>query len=59
MKKTETSILEMNQAAGNSVLPQLAVSCNIEAKCYYQTFVQVDSEILRNRQLRHHANRCW
>jgi len=43
--------------AGNSVLPQLAVMCKIEAECYYQTFVQVDSEILRNRQLRQHANR--
>jgi len=43
--------------AGNSVLPQLAVTCKIEAECYYQTFVQVDSEVLRNRQLRQHANR--
>ncbi len=43
--------------AGNSVLPQLAVTCRIEAECYYQTFVQVESEVLRNRQLRQHANR--
>jgi hypothetical protein len=43
--------------AGNSVLPQLAVTCKIEAECSYQTFVQVDSEVLRNRQLRQHANR--
>ena len=43
--------------AGNSVLPQLAVTCKIEAKYSYQTFVQVDSEVLRNRQLRQHANR--
>lgn len=43
--------------AGNSVLPQLAVKCKIEAKCYYQTFVQVDRDVLRNRQLRQHANR--
>ena len=41
----------------NSVLPQLAVTCKIEAECSYQTFVQVDSEVLRNRQLRQHANR--
>jgi hypothetical protein len=41
----------------NSVLPQLAVTCKIEAECYYQTFVQVDSEVLRNRQLRQHAKR--
>ena len=41
--------------AANSVLPQLAVTCKIEAECYYQTFVQVDSEVLRNRQLRQHA----
>ena len=43
--------------AGNSVLPQLAVTCKIEAECSYQTLVQVDSEVLRNRQLRQHANR--
>jgi hypothetical protein len=43
--------------AGNSVLPQLAVTCKIEAECSYQTFVQIDSEVLRNRQLRQHANR--
>ena len=43
--------------AGNSVLPQLAVTCKIEALCYYQTFVLGDSEVLRNRQLRQHANR--
>jgi hypothetical protein len=43
--------------AANSVLPQLAVTCKIVAECYYQTFVQVDSEVLRNRQLRQHANR--
>ena len=43
--------------AGNSVLPQLAVTCKIEAECSYQTFVLVDSEVLRNRQLRQHANR--
>ncbi len=43
--------------AANSVLPQLAVKCKIEAECSYQTFVQVDSEALRNRQLRQHAKR--
>jgi hypothetical protein len=43
--------------AGNSVLPQLAVTCKIEAGCFYQTFVQVDGEVLRNRQLRQNANR--
>ena len=43
--------------AGNSVLPQLAVTCIIEAECYYQTFVLGDSEVLRNRQLRQHAKR--
>ena len=43
--------------AGNSVLPQLAVTSKIEAECYYRTFVQVDSEVLQNRQLRQHANR--
>lgn len=35
----------------NSVLPQLAVKCKIETECYYQTFVQVDGEVLRDRQL--------
>ena len=44
--------------AANSVLPQLAVTCKIEAECYYQTFVLGDSEVLRNRQLRQHAKRC-
>ncbi len=44
--------------AGNSVLPQLAVTCKIEAECSYQTFVQVESFVLRNRQLRQHAKRC-
>ena len=43
--------------AGNSVLPQLAVTFKIEAECSYQTFVQVDRVVLRNRQLRQHANR--
>ena len=43
--------------AGNCVLPQLAVKCKIEAECFYQTFVQVDSSVLRNRPLRQHANR--
>jgi hypothetical protein len=43
--------------ACNSVLQQLAVKCKIEAECYYQTFVQVDSEVLLNHQLRQHANR--
>ena len=43
--------------AANSVLPQLAVTCKIEAECYYQTFVLVDSEVLRNPQLRQHAER--
>jgi hypothetical protein len=54
--------------ACNSVLPELAVIpillsfdrdklCKIEVECSYQTFVQVDSEVLRNRQLRQHAER--
>ena len=45
------------RSTGNSVLPQLAETCKIEAECSYQTFVQVDSEVLRNRQLRQHATR--
>jgi len=42
---------------GNSVLPQLAMTCKIEAECSYQTLVLGDSEVLRNRQLRQHAKR--
>jgi hypothetical protein len=42
---------------GNSVLPQLAMTCKIEAECSYQTLVLGDSEVLRNHQLRQHANR--
>ena len=41
----------------NSVLPQLAVTCKIEAECSYQTFVQVDSVVLRNPPLRQAPNR--
>lgn len=41
----------------NSVLPQLAVTCKIKAVCSNKTFVQVDSEVLRNRQLRQYPNR--
>lgn len=45
--KHDTSMLLRNSwAAANSVLPQLAVMCKIEANCSYQTFVQVDSEVL-------------
>ena len=44
--------------AGNSVLPQLAVTCKIEAECSYQTFVQVDSLVLRNPLLRQAPKRC-
>ncbi len=43
--------------AANNVLPQLAVTCKIEAACSYQTFVQVDSEVLLNHHLRVAANR--
>jgi hypothetical protein len=51
------TMTEDRRPAYNSVLPQLAVSCKIEAECSYQTFVLGDSEVLRNRQLRQHANR--
>ena len=54
---TQTNIETTKEGRpANSVLPQLAVTCKIEAECSYQTFVQVDSEVLRNRQLRQHAN---
>jgi hypothetical protein len=52
-RKTRTT----RTPACNSVLPQLAVTCKIEAECYYQTFVLGDSEVVRNRQLRQHAKR--
>lgn len=54
----DLTMTEDRRPAYNSVLPQLAVTCNIEAECSYQTFVQVESEVLRNRQLRQHAERC-
>jgi hypothetical protein len=50
-------INERTTSAGNSRLPQLAVTCKIEAECTYQTLVLVDSEVLRNRQLRQAAKR--
>jgi hypothetical protein len=43
--------------AGNNVLPQLAVTYKFEAECTYQTFVLCGCEVLRNRQLRQHADR--
>ena len=51
------TMTEDRRPTGNSVLPQLAVTCKIEAECYYQTFMLGDSEVLRNRQLRQHAKR--
>ena len=53
-----TNYGRQGSTGGNSVLPQLAVTCKIEAECSYQTFVQIDSVVLLNRQLRQHANRC-
>jgi len=53
----QTNHYRQGSTGGNSVLPQLAVTCKIEAKCSYQTFMQFDSEVLRNRQLRQHAKR--
>jgi hypothetical protein len=45
-------MMKNRRTAHNNVLPQLAVTCNIQGECYYQTFVQIDSEVLRNaRQL--------
>jgi hypothetical protein len=57
-KQTKRKWLKESTTA-NSVLPQLAVTCKIEAECSYQTFVQVDSGVLQNRQLRQHANRWF
>jgi len=52
-----SKITKDRRAADNSVLPQLAVTCKIEAECCYKIFVLGDSEVLQNRQLRQHANR--
>lgn len=41
----------------NSRLPQVAVLWLIEGSCFYQSLVQVDSCVLRNRHLRQPANR--
>ena len=38
-------------------LGQWGLKSKIEAECYYQTFVQVDSEVLLNRQLLKPAKR--
>jgi len=55
--ETTTQRQTDRRPAYNSVLPQLAVTYKIEAECSYQTFVQVDSEVLRNPHLRKAANR--
>ncbi len=49
--------MNRRKTTGNSVLPQLAVTCKIESECSYQTFVLGDSEVLLNRELRQHAKR--
>ncbi len=59
--KTQTysdmTITVDRRLAYNSVLPKLAVTWKIEAECSYQTFVQVDSEVLRNHHVRQARNR--
>jgi hypothetical protein len=45
-KTGHTNHDRQESTGGNSVLPQLAVTCKIEAECFYQTFVQVDSFVL-------------
>jgi hypothetical protein len=47
----------INKTGYNSVLPQLAVTYKIEVECSYQTFVQVDSEVLRHPPLRQEPKR--
>ena len=46
------------RAAANSGFKKLAVQWLIEVQFFNQTFVQVDSFVLRNRQLLKPANRC-
>lgn len=41
----------------NSVLPQLAVTCKIEAECFYQHLCLVDNKVLPNTLLRQEAKR--
>ncbi|SFV33360.1 hypothetical protein SAMN05660895_1660 [Thermoflavifilum thermophilum] len=45
------------RVAYNSTYPKVAVQWLNQALCSYKTFVQVDSEVLRNRHLRVAANR--
>ncbi|MFN9798933.1 MAG: hypothetical protein ACK54P_02845, partial [Bacteroidota bacterium] len=52
----ERTVIFVIQGA-HSVLPQLPMTCKIEAECSYQTFVQFDSVVLLNHQLRQHAKR--
>ncbi len=51
--------LENRKAAGNSSYKKLAVQWLIEVQFFNQAFVQVDSFVLRNRQLLIAANRYW
>jgi hypothetical protein len=46
------------RAAHNSTYKKLAVQWLNEVQFFNQTFVQVDSFVLRNRQLLIAANRC-
>ena len=48
----------MKKTRPHCVLPQLTVMFKIEAEYSYQTFVQGDSEVLQNCQLRQHTKRC-
>lgn len=57
VSKPLTNHGRQGSTGGNSVLPQLAVTCKIEAECNYQTFVPGDSEVLRMRPLRLAPNR--
>jgi len=45
------------KAADNSTYKKLAVQCLNEALCFISSSVQVDSFVLRNRQLLAAANR--
>lgn len=51
------TMTEDRRPAYNSMLSQLFMTCKIEAECFYQTFVLVDSEVLQYHQLRQHAKR--
>jgi len=48
---------QTEKPTGNSSYPKVAIQWLNQALCFYQSSVQVDSEVLRNRHLRVAAKR--